>query len=74
MTEKKYKSGLCPITELIDEQKRLKYFEEDLNSLEEKQDVVKNQLSVYLAQKNSDNIQTIAYEDIKLIETPANIK
>lgn len=73
MTEKKYKNGLCPVTDFMDEEKKLNYFQEELNGLEEKQDVLKNQLSVYLSRRDPESIKTIAYKDIQIPQTPQNI-
>jgi NodT family efflux transporter outer membrane factor (OMF) lipoprotein len=66
--EKKHANGLCPITIVIEEQKALTFLEEELNNLEEKQDALTNQMSVYLSDRDSANLTRTKYENLQMLE------
>lgn len=85
--EKKYNVGTANINQVITEKKSLTYLEEELNNLLEKQDVLKNQMSVILADRSFQDISRTDYNDIKakvaipkeistsvLISRPDNVK
>ena len=72
-TDKKYQSGLCPVSILLEEKQILTNFEEQLNSLKEKQDVLENQLYVYLGDRTNHGIKRTAYEDLYLVTIPESI-
>ena len=72
-TEKKYNSGLCPVTVLLEEKQLLTNFEEQLNSLKEKQDVLENQLYVYLGDRTNHNIKRASYADLYPVTVPESI-
>ena len=63
--EKKYNAGTANINQVITEKKSLTYLEEELNNLLEKQDVLKNQMSVILADRSFQDISRTNYNDIK---------
>lgn len=68
MTEQKHNRGLLPITALIETNKILTLIEEDLNSLEEKQNILLNQMSVYLSDREIKDLPRTKYEDLTLLE------
>ncbi len=68
-TQKKYDAGLCSINEVLNEQKFLTSQKEILNNLLHTQEVLTNQLRVYL----SDNDKTIARTDCDNIEILQNL-
>lgn len=67
-TQIKFRNGLCSKTEVLNEQKALTYFQEDLNNLIDKQEVVKHQMRVYLASEPDADIERSRYEDLNLLE------
>ncbi len=71
---KKYDGGLCSINDVLAEKQLLTIFNEDLNNLREKQDVLENQLKVILGDRNVVNVERSSYNDIKMIEFPLDIK
>lgn len=73
MVEKKHKNGLCPAMEVIAEKQTLTNFEEELNNLEEKREVLKNQFLVLLGDRNITEVKTNNYETINLPEIPENL-
>ncbi len=66
-TQIKFNNGLCSKNEVLNEQKALTYFEEDLNNLLDKRDVVKHQLHVYLASEPESEVVHSKYEDLHLL-------
>ncbi len=62
--EKKKDIGAATITQLILEKKSLTYFQEQLKNLQEKQDVLKNQLNVILADREFNDINRIPFDNI----------
>lgn len=63
--EKKYNAGTANINQVITEKKSLTYLQEELNNLLEKQDVLKNQMSVILSDRSFHDISRTKYNDIK---------
>lgn len=68
-TQKKYENGLCTINEVLNEQKFLTSQKEVLNNLLHTQEVLENQLRVYL----SDSNKKIARTDCDSLEILSNI-
>ena len=68
-TQKKYENGLCTINEVLNEQKFLTSQKEILNNLLHTQEVLENQLRVYL----SDSSKKIARTDCDSLEILSNI-
>lgn len=62
--QKKYKEGTANINDVILAQKALTYLKEELNSLDEKQDVLQNQLNVFLADRRFSELKRISYDNI----------
>lgn len=81
MEEKKYNAGLCNIVEVIEEKQALTFFESELNSLIEKQDVIKNRLLVLTGRRDGEIKRGILGEipyvpeflDVNLIEKRPDI-
>lgn len=63
--EKKYELGTANINDLIQEKKALTNYKEELNNLLEKQDVLKNQISVLLSDRSFAQIDRTSYDNIK---------
>ena len=62
--EKKFDAGTATIHQVIAERKALTYLIEELHNLQEKQDVVQNQMSVLLADKSFDKINRTNFKDV----------
>lgn len=73
LKEQKYNSGLCPIAEVLSEKQSLTQMQERLNSLEEKQDIVVNQLITQLGDRMLTKIDRSNYDSISAIPTPNEI-
>ena len=73
MTKKKYKNGLCPVKELMQEQQLLTNFEEMLEIYSDKRDIVAREMVVLLGDRNNNSIQHSEYENVNLITIPDNI-
>lgn len=73
LEEQKYNSGLCPIAEVLSEKQSLTQMQERLNSLNEKQDIVVNQLITQLGDRMLTKIERNDYNSIKTIPTPDDI-
>lgn len=73
MEEQKYNSGLCPIAEVLSEKQSLTQMQERLNSLEERQDIVVNQLITQLGDRMLTKIDRSNYDSISAIPTPNEI-
>lgn len=73
LEEQKYNSGLCPIAEVLSEKQSLTQMQERLNSLEEKQDIVVNQLITQLGDRMLTKIDRSNYDSISAIPTPNEI-
>ena len=63
--EKKYELGTANINDLIQEKKALTNYKEELDNLLEKQDVLKNQISVLLSDRAFAQIDRTSYDNIK---------
>lgn len=72
-TQKKYEAGLLPITAVLEEKQLLSSFEEQFNHLEEKQELLTNQLFVYVGDRTNQEIKRISYQDLNLIGIPESI-
>lgn len=72
--EQKYNGGLCPISEVLNQKQLLTLYKEDLNKLKETQDVLENQLKVILGDRNITDIKRNSFDNLKVIELPADIK
>lgn len=73
LEEQKYNSGLCPIAEVLSEKQSLTQMQERLNSLEERQDIVVNQLITQLGDRMLTKIDRNNYDSISAIPTPNEI-
>lgn len=73
LEEQKYNSGLCPIAEVLSEKQSLTQMQERLNSLEERQDIVINQLITQLGDRMLTKIDRSNYDSISTIPTPNEI-
>lgn len=73
LEEQKYNSGLCPIAEVLSEKQSLTQMQERLNSLEERQDIVVNQLITQLGDRMLTKIDRNNYDSISAIPTPNDI-
>lgn len=73
LEEQKYNSGLCPIAEVLSEKQSLTQMQERLNSLEERQDIVVNQLITQLGDRMLTKIDRSNYDSISTIPTPNEI-
>lgn len=73
LEEQKYNSGLCPIAEVLSEKQSLTQMQERLNSLEERQDIVINQLITQLGDRMLTKIDRSNYDSISAIPTPNEI-
>ena len=73
LEEQKYNSGLCPIAEVLSEKQSLTQMQERLNSLEERQDIVVNQLITQLGDRMLTKIDRSNYDSISAIPTPNEI-
>lgn len=73
LEEQKYNSGLCPIAEVLSEKQSLTQMQERLNSLEERQDIVVNQLITQLGDRMFTKIDRSNYDSISAIPTPNEI-
>lgn len=60
----KYELGTATINDVLLQEKSLTYLKEDLNSLLEKQDVLKNQMNVLIADGSFGEIGRKAYDDL----------
>lgn len=63
--EKKYELGTANINDLIQEKKALTNYKEELDNLLEKQDVLKNQISVLLADRSFSQVDRTDYDNVK---------
>ncbi len=63
--EEKYELGTANINDLIQEKKALTNYKEELDNLLEKQDVLKNQISVLLSDRSFAQIDRTSYDNIK---------
>ena len=61
-TEKKYEAGTKTIYDVYQEQKTLTFLKEDLDNLLEKQDTLRNQMNVILANRTFDNIKKASFD------------
>lgn len=73
LEEQKYNSGLCPIAEVLSEKQSLTQMQERLNSLEERQDIIVNQLITQLGDRMLTKIDRSNYDSISAIPTPNEI-
>ena len=65
-TQKKYDNGLCSVNDLLNEQKFLTSQKEILNNLTHSQEVLENQLRVYLSD-NDKEIKRISCENLSVL-------
>ncbi len=85
--ERKYQLGTANINQVITEKKSLTYLEEELNNLKEKQDVLKNQMNVILADRSFQDVNRTNFNYVNakisipkeistsiLISRPDNVK
>lgn len=63
--ESRYKTGTATINELILSKKSLTYLQEELNNLDEKQDVLQNQMEVYISDRTFPAIKRSGYEQVE---------
>lgn len=73
-TEQRFQNGLATQNDILQEQKRLTFYLEEKNNLEEKRDVLINQLCVFLADRSFEEIQRLDFDSINTkIKTPNEI-
>ena len=72
MQRLKYERGLCSEPEVLSEEQALTSFQQELNTLEAEQEIIKNQLITLLGEKEVTNIERNKIENIKLIDIPDN--
>ncbi len=74
LIQKRFENGLSTQNEVLNEQKNLTYLLEEKNNLLEKQDVLLNQINVFLGDRNFKEIERSSFESVKPeIELPENI-
>lgn len=73
MVEKKYKNGLCPVTELMQEKQLLTNFEETLEVYTDRRDIVAREMVVLLGDRNNNTVNHSDYDSIKLVSIPDSI-
>ncbi len=75
MEEIKYKNGLCPVTELMDEKQLLTQLTEELNVYKDKREVVSRALGVLtgLREKEPDLMDRSDYSDLTILTIPEAI-
>lgn len=73
LEEEKYKSGLCPISELLSERQTLARFQERYNLLKERQDILQNQLITLLGDRFQKNIKRSEFEALQLLPMPEDL-
>lgn len=72
--EKRFINGLATQNDILSEQKKLTFYLEEKNNLEEKRDVLINQLNVFLGDRSFEEIQRLDYDCINTkIKTPDEI-
>lgn len=70
-TKEKYEIGLCPITEVLFQEKILNNLKEEKNNYVKTKEILTNTLKVYLANQN-DDIQRKSYDDISILANIPN--
>lgn len=70
MTEKKYKSGLASINELLNEKQNLARFEQELNTIIESKKVINSELLVLLGINAEKEVEHSDFSTITVPETP----
>ncbi len=72
MEEIKYKNGLCPVTELMDEKQLLTQLKEELNIYKDKREVVGRELGVLTGLREKDLIAMprTEYSELALLTVP----
>ena len=70
MTEKKYKSGLASINELLNEKQNLARFEQELNTIKESKKVINSELLVLLGINAEKEVEHSDFSTITVPETP----
>lgn len=73
LEKEKYKSGLCPVYELLSEQQTLAKMNERYNSLKERQDIIINQMITQLGDRFIKDINRSDYNTISNIDIPEEI-
>ena len=72
--QKRYDFGLATLSEIENAQKNLTFLEEDLSKMLEKQDILKNQISVILSDRSFDEVKRIDFDNLKVsLKTPDSI-
>ena len=70
MQSKKYESGLCGKADVLSETQTLTLFKQELNSLKNTQELIKNQLIAMLGEKELTNIERATLEELNIFYTP----
>ncbi len=73
LEEQKYKSGLCPLSEVLSEKQTLTQLSERLNSLKERQDVTLNQLIAFIGDRYLTTFDRSEYDTVQVINTPSEL-
>lgn len=75
LEEIKYNSGLCPISELLDEKQNLTSLQEELNTYNDSRAIVGRELCVLTGQREKDltEMERNDYSSVSIISLPENI-
>lgn len=66
LMKKRFENGLASQNELLAEQKNLTFLLEEKNNLDEKRDVLLNQLNVFLGDRSFEEIQRIDFDSLNV--------
>ena len=73
LTKIKFEAGKCPVTEVIEQEKLQKTFDEDLNTLEKERALIEEELRFVLADPEINQIEDISQKEIPLVYFPSQI-
>ena len=66
LTKIKFEAGKCPVTEVIEQEKLQKTFDEDLNTLKKERTLIEEELRFVLADPEINQIEDISQKEIPL--------
>ena len=73
LTKIKFEAGKCPVTEVIEQEKLQKTFDEDLNTLKKERTLIEEELRFVLADPEINQIEDISQKEIPLVYFPSQI-
>ena len=73
LTKIKFEAGKCPVTEVIEQEKLQKTFDEDLNTLKKERALIEEELRFVLADPEINQIEDISQKEIPLVYFPSQI-